>query len=364
MIERRKFPHQYCSHLCIPLSQGLVEKHAGSDRDVQALDTAALRQAHHVIAVRLRQVAQARAFRTEHQYDAGSQIDLARLLRSGRIRTHHPQPRILEQLQRAHQVGDRDHRGRLGSPAGDLAHRRIHLCSPVLRDHERQCAAGIGGAQARTEVMRVLHAIQRQDDRRAYRRKRVQQIILGPGCQRGDLRCHALVADVAEQVLERVGIDALQRPAVTLGEFPDGTRARILAALRQQHVQHALRLALEQRPDCMHAVDGLRGLHRRSRQRRARFFGISSSARLRSISPSIGFTEVTTTLMCEPVLRRRPLRRPRQACPPSSIWYSSSRRLSRCSRPSTPTSMICTKQPNSTTVVMSPRKVWPTRSAR
>src|SRR5690606_34790702 len=92
--------------------------------------------------------------------------------------------------------------------------------------------------------------------------------------------------------------------------------------------------------------------------------GSASGTRSRSIRPSTGLTEVTITRTCVPSCRRRLLRKPTQACAASSFTYSSSRRLSRCSRPSAAASTICTKQPKSTTVVMTASNVWPMRSRR
>ena len=51
------------------------------------------------------------------------------------------------------------------APAATLRTVGVDLRGPVLRHDHRKRAAGIRRAQTRAEVVRILHAIQRQDQR-------------------------------------------------------------------------------------------------------------------------------------------------------------------------------------------------------
>src|SRR5262249_47231837 len=148
----------------------------------------------------------------------------------------------------------------------------------------------------------------------------------------------ALMSDVTERLFQHARIDALDRAAALASELFDFARARIVARVGELHSDHALGMSREHRAHGMHAVNGLDVLHASSSA------SAGSVARSRSIRPSIGLTDVTMTRTCAPVPSRRRVRRPTHACPPSSIMYWSSRRLSMWSSPSTDTSSSCTKQ--------------------
>src|SRR3569833_284395 len=117
-------------------------------------------------------------------------------------------------------------------------------------------------------------------------------------------------------MLQSVRVDALNRTPLLLGELVNLPDARIISRVGEAYRHHTLRMLVQQHPDRMHSVNSLCVLQ-------------ASSTRSRSMSPSIGFTDVTMTRICAPVRSRRPVRRPVHACPSSSITYSSSRRLSR-----------------------------------
>src|SRR5262249_61783788 len=138
-----------------------------------------------------------------------------------------------------------------------------------------------------------------------------------------------------------LGVDPLYRPLVAPGQLLDLARPRVVAPLRETHGEDTVRVPREHDPHRVHAVDDFAVLDRAARI--ARGHAQLSSASARSMSPSIGFTAVTTTRRCAPVRSRRPVRWPRQAWPSSSMTYRSSRRLLMCRNPSTATSRLCTK---------------------
>ena len=84
------------------------------------------------------------------------------------------------------------------APAATLRAARGELRGAITRHDHRQRAAGIRRAQARPEVVRILHAIERQQQRCAHVGERGEQVILAPGAKRGDLRGHALVGDLTQ----------------------------------------------------------------------------------------------------------------------------------------------------------------------
>ena len=166
--------------------------------------------------------------------------------------------------------------------------------------------------------MRILHAIEREQQRCLHRLQCREELILAPGRKRCDLGGDSLVGDIAELVPERAHVGALYLAPVTPGELQQLTGSRIVTLLREAHIEHALGVPREHHSHRMHTVDGLGAFHGAARLA-VRGQAQPSSASARSMSPSIGFTAVTTTRRCEPVRSRRPLRRPRQAWPSSSI---------------------------------------------
>ena len=71
---------------------------------------------------------------------------------------------------------------RFGGAGRDLAHRRREAGRPVARHDDRVRAGGIGGAQAGAEVVRVLHAVQHQQQRR--RGRAIEQLVQRAFAQR------------------------------------------------------------------------------------------------------------------------------------------------------------------------------------
>ena len=85
------------------------------------------------------------------------------------------------------------------APAATLRAVALSCAARSRRHDHRERAAGIGGAQTRAEVVRVLHAIERQQQRvRARSPELLEQFVLAPGGERFDFRDHALVRDLAD----------------------------------------------------------------------------------------------------------------------------------------------------------------------
>ena len=131
-------------------------------------------------------------------------------------------------------------------------------------------------------VQGVLHAIERQQQRRAHRLQCREELILTPGRERGDLGRNALMRHIAELLTERVRVDALHRTLVAAGQLFDRAGARVVALLGENHGEDAIRLPLEHDAHRVHAIDRLAGpAHARRRQ------GSSASARSAACARSI-----------------------------------------------------------------------------
>ena len=106
-------------------------------------------------------MAQPRALRTQYQHQTGGQVHLVRQLRCSGISADDPDIRFLQQIQKTDQIDDRHDGRRFGGTGRDLTHGGIQLGGAISRHDDGKRSAGIGAAQAGTEIMRILYAVQR-----------------------------------------------------------------------------------------------------------------------------------------------------------------------------------------------------------
>ena len=85
---------------------------------------------------------------------------------------------ILHQLQGTREIGDRHQRQGLGRAGRNLAHRGIHAGGAILRHDHGQRTAGIGRAQAGTQIVRILHPVEHQHQRILRRRSEPRPVHL------------------------------------------------------------------------------------------------------------------------------------------------------------------------------------------
>ena len=226
------------------------------------------------------ELTQARPLGAHDEGDRTREVGLGCGLRGLARGAHYPEAGVLEVAQAAREIGDHHHRRGLRGARRDLADRGVELRGPVARDDDGERAAGIGGAQTGTEVVRVLHTVehqkQRPERRTALLRRLLQapelrrETVLVPSRQRTDLGHDALMDALDRELLQPSGIHTLDRALRPRGGGEQRGHAGILAAARDEQPQHALRIALEQRLHRVQAVHPLRSAHRRRLMARVR----------------------------------------------------------------------------------------------
>ncbi len=98
------------------------------------------------------------------------------------------------------------------APAATLRAAGVEAGGAIARHDHGQRTAGIGGAQAGAEVVRILHAVKGQHQAgRVARREPFEEVVLVHGPQRLDLGHHALVCGLAEPATQALRIDAFDR---------------------------------------------------------------------------------------------------------------------------------------------------------
>jgi hypothetical protein len=127
-------------------------------------------------------------------------------------------------------------------------------------DHGKR-STGIRRTQACTQIVRILHSIECQDERLLrYLSGGLhsgEEVVFRPGRQRADLSRNSLVGDIAQLLPQDSRIDPLQRDLTPAGKLVDFADPRVVAALGYAHGTHALRVLLEHHPHGMQPIDGL-----------------------------------------------------------------------------------------------------------
>jgi hypothetical protein len=131
----------------------------------------------------------------------------------------------------------------------------------IARDDHGKRAAGIGRTQACTQIVRILHSVEGNDDGLLrYLSGGLHsddEIVLRPGRQRADVGRNTLMTDIAHLLPEDLSIHSLHRDLTPAGKLIDLADAGVIAALSYPHRTHALRVLLEHHPHGMQAIDGL-----------------------------------------------------------------------------------------------------------
>jgi hypothetical protein len=241
----------------MPLTPSFVKQHTGGDRDIKTLNCSQLRQAHEEIAVLPRELAQSGAFGAQNEHDATSQVNFVRALFRVGISAHGPDIRVFQHFERADEIGNSDNRSSLGSARGHFARGWIELRCPIFRDNYGQSSACIGRSQARAEIVRVLDAIQCQQQRIRLFDDRIQQIVFRPGRQRLDFREDALVHDVSSYLFEPTRPHPLYNKAVTTRQLFNFRHACIVTAICDAYDMNSLWVPNQRRPHRMQPVNPL-----------------------------------------------------------------------------------------------------------
>ena len=179
-----------------------------------------------------RERAQPRTLSAHDQHARSGQVHGRSALRALSIGPDDPEPGILEQPQGARQIGHDRHRRGFRSTGRDLTRRRIERCGTIARNNQRQYATGVRSAQTRAEVVRILHAVERKQQRIARAGERGEQFLFTPRGQRQYFGGNALMRHISEPGAQAASIDALDRASGGVRELLDlrgpGVRAAML----------------------------------------------------------------------------------------------------------------------------------------
>jgi hypothetical protein len=182
-----------------------------------------------------------------------TRIDFVGLLRAVRIGADDPQSGPLEQAERARQVRHRDHRRGLGGACRHLARGCVQWRGPIARHDHGEHAAGIRRAQAGAQIVWILHAVERQQQRLGGRR------------QRRHFGHDPLMHRLTEPRVQLPGVDALYRATRGMRQPFDLVGLGIMAAVLQPHARHSFRVSRQQRPHRVQAVDDFSPLRAQDR---------------------------------------------------------------------------------------------------
>ncbi len=173
--------------------------------------------------------------------------------------TDDPDATLLQLAQAAGQVGDLNERHHFGGATGDLAHDRGQPGGLVARHDHRMHSGRIGAAQAGTQVVRIGHPVQHQQEGGGFLLgqlvQQAGQIVLGQlGCLFHPGH-DALVIVALCLVVKRLAVHALHLEAERIQLGQQGLQPLIVATLEGPHLDEALGGALQQRGYSVNAVD-------------------------------------------------------------------------------------------------------------
>ena len=140
-------------------------------------------------------IVQPRALASQHDHAVPGQVELIVVRSAPLIETDDPQIFPLEFFKRAHQVHHARNTQVLGCASTCFDGHRAQRCRPPLRQHHAVHSGSVGNAQQRTQVLRVFHAIERQQQpsRAGFFRSRLEEVLDREKLLRVNHGHHALV---------------------------------------------------------------------------------------------------------------------------------------------------------------------------
>lgn len=146
------------------LADGFEEADAGGDGDVEAFDFAGHGDLGEEVAVFAGEAAHAGAFGAHDDADGAFEIDLVDGLGGFISGADEPDAEFFEFVHGAGEVGDADDGDVFGTAAGNAEDGFGDGSGFVLGEDNGSDACGIGGAEASSEVMGVLDAVEDEDN--------------------------------------------------------------------------------------------------------------------------------------------------------------------------------------------------------
>ena len=200
------------------------------------------------------------ALRAKHPRQRAAQLGVIELRGSSLVGTDYPDAEFLEFAQGARKIGYRDIGHGLGGAARDFRHHRRDAHRPVLGRDYRMHAKCIGNAQARAEVVRVLHAIEHQQQRRA-RQILEHRVQIVPWLGGEHPRRHTLMARMPGQPVETLCIHRNDAHCMTACQPYQILRPRIVARAVEIDLLHARGVLAQAAHHGVKAVDDMRISH-------------------------------------------------------------------------------------------------------
>lgn len=146
------------------LAQAFGECDGGADGGVQGGDGAGQGDAEAVVAAFADEAAYAAAFAADDQGDAAGEVGLPEQLGCAGVETCDPEPRFLEGVEGAGDVGDLDQVDVLHGAGGAFDGGRGEGCGAVFAEHDGAGAAGGRGPDDGSEVVGVFDFVEDDDD--------------------------------------------------------------------------------------------------------------------------------------------------------------------------------------------------------
>jgi len=231
----------------LPLPHRLIQHHPRRHRHVQAFHGASHWNFDEQIAVLPRQAPHACTLGSHDDGEGTFEIDVVQRLFGLVVGADSPKPSLLEPFQSARKIDDLHERNRFSSSCGYLAHGGRQSSRTFSWDYHCTYASGICCAQASTQIVGILHAIQNEHQRLCARRiENIVQCTLAQRRGSHDVSDHTLVTPAAGKLIEllnRLDFDfylSLARKA------KDVFDALILTSALNENTRHTLRMTFQQ----------------------------------------------------------------------------------------------------------------------
>jgi hypothetical protein len=159
------------------LAHGFEETDTGGDGDVQTLDGAGHGDSGEEVAIFAGEAAGAFFFGAHDDAEGALEVDIVEELLGFIGGADEPEAGVLKFFHGAGEVGDLDEGGMFGGPAGDAADGFGEGNGFILGSDDGMDSGGVGGAETSSQVMRVLDAVEDEDEGAIDGRERFEEFV-------------------------------------------------------------------------------------------------------------------------------------------------------------------------------------------
>jgi len=167
---------------------------------VQRADAALHRDAGHVVARTADEGSDPLPLASQHESDAGGEIDLGEIALAVCGEGHRPNALLLQVFEGARKIRDPRYRKPLEGARRRLERARRHSGGAVLGEDEAMRSQGLRAPGQRTEVLRIGHAV--EDDQERFLGRGRQQILEVRVAELGKLRADPLMSAARRSPLQ------------------------------------------------------------------------------------------------------------------------------------------------------------------